>query len=78
MRMVVELEEGVLRASNVIPGGANDLQPGAGIFNPVRVRPDIHYGDQIPLWLANQYRPQLIFWEDVTDVAESGIRFQPE
>ncbi len=78
MRMVVELEEGVLRASNVIPGGANDLQPGADIFNPVRVRPDIHYGDQIPLWLANQYRPQLIFWEDVTDVAESRIRFQPE
>jgi acyl-homoserine lactone acylase PvdQ len=78
MRMVVELEEGVMRASNVIPGGANDLQPGADISNPVRVRPDIHYGDQIPLWLANQYRPQLIFWEDVTDVAESRIRFQPE
>ncbi len=78
MRMVVELEEGVLKAYNVIPGGSNDLQPSADIFNPVQIRPDIHYGDQIPLWLANEYRPQLIFWEDVTHVADSRIRFEPQ
>ncbi len=78
MRMVVELEEGVLKAYNVIPGGSNDLQPNADIFNPVQIRPDIHYGDQIPLWLANEYRPQLIFWEDATHAAESRIRFEPQ
>jgi acyl-homoserine lactone acylase PvdQ len=78
MRMVVELEEGVMRAYNVIPGGSNDLQPGTGLLKPVEIRSDIHYGDQIPLWLANEYRPQLIFWEDVTQVAESRIRFEPQ
>jgi len=74
----VELEEGVMRAFNVLPGGANDLEPGTGPFHPVGIRSDIHYGDQIPLWLANDYRPQFIFWEDVTQVAESRIRFEPE
>lgn len=77
MRMVVELEEGVMQAWNVLPGGVNDLQPQATIFNPVRIDPATHYGDQIPLWLANQYRPQLLFWEDVTSVAESRIHILP-
>jgi len=76
--MVVELEEGVMNAFNVIPGGVNDLQPLANPFRPVEIDPVTHYGDQVPLWLANQYRPQYIFWEDVTQVAESRIRFQPE
>jgi hypothetical protein len=56
----------------------NDLVPGASITDPVNVNPGLHYGDQIPLWLANRYRPQLLFWEDVTNVAESRIRFEPE
>lgn len=77
MRMVVELEEGVMQAWNVLPGGVNDLQPQATIFNPVKIDPATHYGDQIPLWLSNQYRPQLLFWEDVTSVAESRIRIDP-
>ena len=78
MRMVVELEDGVMTAYNVLPGGVNDLVPGASITDPVNVNPGLHYGDQIPLWLANRYRPQLLFWEDVTNVAESRIRFEPE
>ncbi len=77
MRMVVELEEGIMRAYNVIPGGVNDLQSLANPFRPVKVNSKQHYGDQIPLWLANEYRPQYIFWEDVTNVAESRIRFEP-
>ncbi len=78
MRMVIEMEEGVLQAWNVLPGGGDDLQPGTGLAHPVRIRSDIHYGDQIPLWLANRYRPQYIFWEDVTQVAESRIRMVPD
>jgi len=77
MRMVVELEEGVMQAWNVLPGGVNDLQPQASILNPVKIDAATHYGDQIPLWLSNQYRPQLLFWEDVTSVAESRIRIDP-
>ncbi|MEW6443962.1 MAG: penicillin acylase family protein [bacterium] len=77
MRMVVELEEGVMTAYNVLPGGVNDLDPARSIAVPVQVNPEIHYGDQVPLWLANRYRPQLLFWEDVTNVAESRLRFEP-
>lgn len=77
MRMVVELEDGVMTAYNVLPGGVNDLYPTANILKPVQVNQDIHYGDQIPLWLANQYRSQFVFWEDVTQVAESRIQFEP-
>ena len=78
MRMVVELEEGVMRAYNVLPGGVNDLVPDFRLTRPPGVRSDIHYGDQIPLWLSNTYRPQPIFWEDVTQLAESRIRLEPE
>ncbi len=82
MRMVVELEEGVMRAYSVFPGGMTDLQPEANIFKPVAVDNESHYGDQIPLWLANKYRPQYIFWEDVTAVVggagKARIRFQGE
>ena len=77
MRMVVELEDGVMRAYNVLPGGVNDLYPTANIFRPVEVNQALHYGDQIPLWLANKYRPQFVFWEDVTQAAESRIRCEP-
>ncbi|MBZ0253899.1 MAG: penicillin acylase family protein, partial [Candidatus Methylomirabilis sp.] len=77
MRMVVEMEPGILTAWNVTPGGTNDVQPGTGLFNPVRIDPATHYGDQLPLWLRNQYRPQLLFWEDVTAVAESRTSLLP-
>ncbi len=81
MRMVVELEEGVMRAYNVIPGGTSDLQPRANLLTPVKVDSESHYGDQLPLWLANQYRPQYIYWEDVTHVVNQAgparISFHP-
>jgi hypothetical protein len=79
MRMVVELEPGVMRAFNVIPGGVNDLQPEANaLTRPVQIDPETHYGDQLPLWMANQYRPQLVFYEDVTQVADYRLSFRPE
>jgi penicillin G amidase len=79
MRMMVELEDGVMRAFNILPGGVNDLQPKADpIFNPVKIDAATHYGDQLPLYLANKYRPQFIFWEDVTEVAEGRLHFGPE
>ncbi len=77
MRMVVELEKGVMKAYNVLPGGVNDVYPDASIVNPVQINQALHYGDQIPLWLVNSYRPQYIFWEDVTQTAESRIRCEP-
>ncbi|MCA9771765.1 MAG: penicillin acylase family protein [Myxococcales bacterium] len=77
MRMVIEMEPGVLTAYNVTPGGTNDVFPGADLFNPVQVRSDIHYGDQLPSWLRNEYRPQLVFYEDVTAVAESRLTLAP-
>ncbi len=77
MRMAVEMEEGVMNAYNVIPGGVNALQPEAGLFNPVQINEETHYGDQFPLWLRNEYRPQFIFLEDVTNVAESRLHFEP-
>jgi len=79
MRMVVEMEPGVVTAYNVIPGGVNDLQPEANALNrPVQIDPETHYGDQLPLWMANQYRPQFIFVEDVTHAADYRVSFRPE
>jgi len=79
MRMAVELEPGVMRAFNILPGGVNDLQTKADpLFNPVKIDKATHYGDQLELYLAHEYRPQLIFWEDVTQVAESRLQFTPK
>ncbi len=79
MRMVVEMEPGVVKAYNVIPGGVNDMQPEANaLTRPVQIDTETHYGDQLPLWMANQYRPQFIFYEDVTSVADYRLSFRPE
>lgn len=77
MRMVVETEPEVMRAWAALAGGVSDTYPGAGLLSPVQVRSDLHYGDQLPLWLRGEYRPQLLFLEDVTAVAEARFTLAP-
>jgi len=66
-------------AMELEPGGMNDLEPGAPALNrPVQIDPETHYGDRFPLWMANQYRPQLVFYEDMIQAANYRLFFQPE
>lgn len=77
MRHVIEMAPGGTVARNVLPGGQNDLNPSAGLFDPVEIDPSIHYGDGIPLWIENRRREQWIRIEDVVENAEGRIRLLP-
>jgi len=54
-----------IRAFNVIPGGESGV-PGTK-----------HFGDQLPLWLANYYHPLLFTDHEVRGNAESWQDFYP-
>ena len=58
-RSVVEMKAGAITAKNVIPGGED------GVVG----RP--HYGDQVDLWLSNQYHDTYLYTADVVASAES-------
>ncbi|MFN7956261.1 MAG: penicillin acylase family protein [bacterium] len=77
MRHVIELTPDGTTAVNVLPGGQNDLDPDKGLFNPVKIDPAIHYGDQLARWLSNDRREQWIALDDVVAHAEARIRFVP-
>ncbi len=58
-RSVVEMVDGAIIAKNVIPGGVD------GVVG----RP--HYGDQVDLWLSNQYHDTYLYTADVVANAAS-------
>lgn len=64
-RYIAEVRPDGIRAFNVIPGGESGL-PGAA-----------HFGDQLPLWLANDYHPLFFTDHEVRSNAESYQDFYP-
>jgi penicillin amidase len=64
-RYVAEVRPEGIRAFNVIPGGESGV-PGTK-----------HFGDQLPLWLANDYHPLLFTDHEVRGNAESWQDFYP-
>ena len=64
-RYVAEVRPDGIRAFNVIPGGESGV-PGTD-----------HFGDQLPLWLANDYHPVFFSQHEVQGNATSWQDFYP-